>query len=118
MNDAKIIPLEQLYLSLIVQVAAADKLDAVQQDFGPGLGRLWFVSSGSTKPQASVSYRFDKDSVAFAVEHRDGGRKLEREVAYAGGLDDFAQELQKFLRANLLAQPKGQKSRPLAVVQP
>lgn len=113
-TEAKVIPLQQLYLSIIVQAANSDRLDVLQQDIDQATGRLWLVSTGTTIPVAHLAYKFELDSVAFAVETRDE-RKLGRIVKYAEGLDAFVEELQKFLRANRLAH-KPVKSRPLNVV--
>ena len=102
MNDAKVIPLQQFYLSIIVQAANADHLDVLQQDIDQATGRLWLVSTGTTVPVANIAYKFEIDSVAFAIETRDE-RKLCRIVKYAEGVDAFVEELQKFLRTNRLA---------------
>lgn len=107
--DSNIIPLQQLYLSALVQVANGEKLSAVQQDTGGDSGRLWLVGDGSTVPHAMIAYKFGLDSVSVGLIHRDE-RALERAIKYAEGLDGFLEELQKFLRAGKLAAPKGSKA--------
>lgn len=101
MKDAKIIPLQQLYLSALACVAASDSLDAVQQDLGPDAGRLWLVRDGSTVPQAQVAYKFGIDDVVLGVITRDE-RELTRTVRYAEGLDGFLADFSRFLHANRL----------------
>lgn len=101
MNDAKIIPLQQLYLSIIVTTVGAEGLDSVQQDLGADAGRLWLVRKGTTVPQAWVGYKFDVESVKIGIQTRDE-RELTRTVKYAEGIDGFAEELSRFLRANRL----------------
>lgn len=113
MTDAKIIPLQQLYLTALVACANADKLDAVQQDMGQDTGRLWLVRQGTTVPQAWIAYKFQTDDVVIGVATRDE-RALKRTIKYAEGIDGFLEEFQKFMRANLLAKPS--KTRPLSVV--
>jgi hypothetical protein len=101
MEDAKIIPLQQLYLMALVATVNADKLDAVQQDLGQDAGRLWLVSNGTTVPQAQIAYKFGVVYVSFGIITRDE-RKLSRVVKYAEGIDGFLEQLQKFLQANRL----------------
>jgi len=113
--NAHIIPLQQLYLSTIVAIANADKLEAVQQELGQDMGRLWLVREGSTVPVMQVSYKFGADDVALEVIHRDE-RHFKKLVKYAEGLDGFVEEFHKFTQANRLAAPKSTKTRPLAVV--
>lgn len=105
MFDANIIPLQQLYLSVIVQLVNAEKLSAVQQQFSETTGRLWLVREGSTVPEIQIAYNFRDDDVTLGIITRDE-RKLERTVKFAEGLDGFLEDLQKFITANRLAAPK------------
>ncbi len=109
--DAKIIPLNQLYLTTLAAFFAAEGLQTVQQDLtgagtnGEEAGRLWFVRAGTTVPDVFVQYRFGVDQVVLGVMTRDE-RKLDQTVKYAEGLDGFGEELMKFMQANRLAAPK------------
>lgn len=105
-TELKIIPLQELYLNVMLVVADSLKLQTVQQVIGDGdQGRLWLVRHGTTVPHAQVAYKFETDSVTFGVVTRDE-RQLSRVVKYAEGLDGFAEELARFMQANQLGKPK------------
>lgn len=102
LKEVGIVNLEQLYLVAIVNTVNAEKLTAVLQDFDNGAGRLWLVREGSTVPSAEIEFKFDRDVVHLGIISRNE-RSLLREVKYAEGIDGFLEDLQKFLRAGLLA---------------
>jgi hypothetical protein len=105
LDDVRIIPLQDLYLTAIVAVCNADKLDCVQQQLGPEAGRLWLVRGGSTVPVASLTYKFTDDTVILGVQTRNE-RKRSWVVKYAEGIDEVLEEFSKFMREGLLAKPK------------
>ncbi len=114
MNEVNIISLQQLYLMALVETLKADKLDAVLQDLSQetrssDTGRLWLVRNGTTVPEASIAFQFERDSVNLAVVTRNE-RELKRVIKYAEGLDGYLEDLQKFLRSGLLSAPKAKRA--------
>lgn len=107
--DATIIPLHQLYLSIIVGVMAADKLQAVQQEFpqqADPAGRFYFVRPGTTAPEVICEYQFGPTHLKVKFATRDAQRVLEKSISYIEGLDSFAPELVKFISAGRLVAPR------------
>ena len=114
MDDATLIPLEQLYLMALATTAKSLKLDSILQDltgtFKDGAsrrqsGRLWLVSPGTTVPQAQIAFEFATDSIKVGVLTRDE-RELVRVVKYAEGIDGFLEEFTKFMQAGRIAAPR------------
>jgi len=116
MNDASIVPLQQLYLSALVALIDSHHLTAVQQDLGNDTGRLWMVSIGTTVPIGQIGYKFDDDSVALAAVMRDE-RKFGRIVRYIEGIDGFLEDFEKFMNAGKLAAPGKRKADPRGVLK-
>jgi hypothetical protein len=106
MNDATLIPLEQLYLMALATTAKSLKLDSILQDIKDGkTGRLWLVSPGTTVPQAQVAFEFSVDSIKLGVLTRNE-RELVRVVKYAEGIDGFLEEFTKFMQSGRIAAPR------------
>ncbi len=106
LSSANVFGLTTLYLIAIVKILEADKLGAALQEINEGTGRLWVLHSDTTVPHAQIAFKFGVDDVVFGVITRDE-RALNRTVKFAEGIDGFLEELQRFLRANQLAKPKG-----------
>lgn len=107
-KDASVLPLQQFYTAIIVQMMNARQLTALQQEFenmADPSGRLYFVRDGTTVPEVIMEYVFTRDALQVKVLPRSG-KVLTEVVSYAAGLDSFLDELAKFLNAGKLAAPK------------
>jgi hypothetical protein len=101
-TDAKVIPLQQFYLSMLCAVVQQDRLDVIQQEFDAQSGRLYMCSTGTSAPRFILSYRFGIDAMTLGVEGRDNRSLPLEEVKYALGLDAYLQKLARFLQSNRL----------------
>lgn len=108
--ETTLINLQQLYIMALSAVCQDDKLDVVIQPGEGDTGRLWLMRKGTTVPQGSIAFKFGLDDVTLAIETRSE-HKVQKVIAYSGGLDSFLPELQKILRAGMLAAPTEKKKK-------
>lgn len=108
-----IIELDRLYLLTLAKAGEACGLTAVLQQLDRNVGRLFFLSSAGTRADVVLNFHFDKDAVNFEVQLRNGA-KVQKSVAYAEGLDEFAGELVKAINAGRLAAPRDVRGRKAA----
>lgn len=108
----------ELYVDLIAKIAEGHGLKMAVQKAMPvaadkkGIlfaGALYLMPSNTTRPEMSIAFSFQTDQVMLQTRARNEqntrtGRG--RTIAYAEGLDSWAMDLDKDLKAGRLAAPK------------
>lgn len=106
--DATIIPLQQMYLSVLTLMLKDEKLDtlSVERPGCPTHGVLYAVREGTTAAELVIEYGFENGKMLVLASSRDG-RKLTNVITFVDGIDEYLKRLRTFLRANRLAAPVG-----------
>ena len=110
-TEQDVIPLQQCYLSVLVQISNAAGYQVLQHEEDNRTGSLWLVREGTTTPDVWLRYSFAGLSVAIQCNTRDS-KRVDAEVEYRVGIDEYAAAFNRALTANRITHSPESPTRP------